>query len=78
MTSVMSGFGVSRRGFLGLTGAVAAGAALAACAGAGGGSANSGGGDAKTINFWSRIRGRRRMPRPNWSDASWRRTRISR
>jgi sn-glycerol 3-phosphate transport system substrate-binding protein len=53
VTSVMSGFGVSRRGFLGLTGAVAAGAALAACAGAGSGSSSSAGGDAKTINFWS-------------------------
>jgi sn-glycerol 3-phosphate transport system substrate-binding protein len=53
MAGATSGFGVSRRGFLGLAGAAAAAAALAACAGAGGGSANSAGGDAKTINFWS-------------------------
>ncbi|MET9212697.1 MULTISPECIES: ABC transporter substrate-binding protein [unclassified Nocardia] len=42
---------LSRRGFLGLTGAAAAGLALTACAGTGGGSGD--GGDAKTITFWS-------------------------
>ncbi|KAA0019413.1 ABC transporter substrate-binding protein [Antrihabitans cavernicola] len=42
---------INRRGFLGLTGAVAAGAALTACAGSGSGGSSSG--DSKTINFWS-------------------------
>ncbi|MEV6770841.1 ABC transporter substrate-binding protein [Nocardia sp. NPDC051030] len=42
---------LSRRGFLGLTGAAAAGLALTACAGSGGGSKQ--GGDDKTITFWS-------------------------
>ncbi|MFI6042016.1 ABC transporter substrate-binding protein [Nocardia sp. NPDC051321] len=42
---------LSRRGFIGLAGAVAAGAALTACAGSGGGAKQSG--DSNTINFWS-------------------------
>ncbi|WP_040800622.1 ABC transporter substrate-binding protein [Nocardia higoensis] len=42
---------LSRRGFLGLTGAAAAGAVLTACAGTGGGGEQSG--DARTITFWS-------------------------
>ena len=42
---------LSRRGFLGLTGAVTAGAALTACAGSGGDSGE--GGDANTLTFWS-------------------------
>ncbi|MFI5778400.1 ABC transporter substrate-binding protein [Nocardia sp. NPDC051570] len=42
---------LSRRGFLGLSGAAAAGLALTACAGTGGGSKQSG--DANTITFWS-------------------------
>lgn len=42
---------LSRRGFLGLTGAVAAGAALTACAGTGGGGKESG--EKNTITFWS-------------------------
>ncbi|MBF6328808.1 ABC transporter substrate-binding protein [Nocardia transvalensis] len=42
---------LSRRGFLGLTGAAAAGLALTACAGTGGGSKQSG--DANTLTFWS-------------------------
>ncbi|MGW5309799.1 ABC transporter substrate-binding protein [Nocardia thailandica] len=42
---------LSRRGFLGLSGAAAAGLALTACAGTGGG--GSTGGDSKTITFWS-------------------------
>ena len=45
----------TRRGFLGLSGAVAAGAALTACAGTSStsSSSSSGGGDASTITFWS-------------------------
>ncbi|WP_225725741.1 MULTISPECIES: ABC transporter substrate-binding protein [unclassified Nocardia] len=42
---------LSRRGFIGLAGAAAAGAVLTACAGSGGGSKQ--GGDANTITFWS-------------------------
>ncbi|MBF6213648.1 ABC transporter substrate-binding protein [Nocardia puris] len=42
---------LSRRGFLGLAGGIAAGAALTACAGTGGGGGQ--GGDANTITFWS-------------------------
>ncbi|GAB4589946.1 ABC transporter substrate-binding protein [Nocardia sp. IFM 10818] len=42
---------LSRRGFLGLAGATAAGLALTACAGTGGGDKQ--GGDANTITFWS-------------------------
>ncbi|WP_067532601.1 ABC transporter substrate-binding protein [Nocardia crassostreae] len=42
---------MSRRGFLGLAGASAAGLALTACAGSGGGSKQEG--DGKTITFWS-------------------------
>lgn len=42
---------LSRRGFIGLAGAVAAGAALTACAGTGGGAKQSG--DGKTLTFWS-------------------------
>ncbi|RJO76959.1 ABC transporter substrate-binding protein [Nocardia panacis] len=42
---------LSRRGFIGIAGAAAAGVALTACAGGGGGSKQ--GGDANTINFWS-------------------------
>lgn len=42
---------LSRRGFLGLTGAAAAGLALTACAGTGGGGKDEG--DGKTITFWS-------------------------
>ncbi len=42
---------LSRRGFLGLAGASAAGLALTACAGSGGGSKQEG--DGKTITFWS-------------------------
>ncbi|MGW4088920.1 ABC transporter substrate-binding protein [Nocardia sp. NPDC004750] len=42
---------LTRRGFLGLTGALTAGAALTACAGTGGGGKQSG--DAKTLTFWS-------------------------
>lgn len=42
---------LSRRGFLGLSGGVAASLALAACAGTGGSSGGSG--DASTITFWS-------------------------
>ena len=47
---------LTRRGFLTLTGTVAAGAALAACSGPGSSSSASGSeasGDASTINFWS-------------------------
>ncbi|MGK2884892.1 MAG: ABC transporter substrate-binding protein [Rhodococcus sp. (in: high G+C Gram-positive bacteria)] len=47
---------LTRRGFLTLTGTVAAGAALAACSGPGSSSSESGSeasGDASTINFWS-------------------------
>ncbi len=47
---------INRRGFLTLTGAVAAGAALAACSGPGSsssGSESSASGEANTINFWS-------------------------
>ncbi len=46
---------LSRRGFLGLTGAVAAGAALTACAGTGGSDAGSSGSGetVKEISFWS-------------------------
>ncbi|MFC9554610.1 ABC transporter substrate-binding protein [Rhodococcus sp. NPDC056960] len=46
---------MNRRGFLGLAGAVAAGAALTACAGSGSGSPTTSGaaGDANTITFWS-------------------------
>ena len=46
---------MNRRGFLGLAGAVAAGAALTACAGSGAGSSATSGaaGDANTITFWS-------------------------
>lgn len=46
---------INRRGFLTLTGAVGAAAALAACSGPGSGSSGGGGveGDANTINFWS-------------------------
>ncbi|MEE2030991.1 ABC transporter substrate-binding protein [Rhodococcus chondri] len=50
---------LDRRGFLGLAGLVAAGAALTACAGTGGGSStgasgtSAASGDASTINFWS-------------------------
>ncbi|MFZ2173412.1 MAG: ABC transporter substrate-binding protein [Rhodococcus sp. (in: high G+C Gram-positive bacteria)] len=47
---------INRRGFLGLAGAVAAGAALTACAGSGSGSSSgtsSASGDANTITFWS-------------------------
>ncbi|MGV9821260.1 ABC transporter substrate-binding protein [Nocardia xishanensis] len=43
--------GLSRRGFIGLAGAAAAGVALTACAGTGGGGEQ--GGDANTITFWS-------------------------
>lgn len=42
---------LSRRGFLGLTGAAAAGLALTACAGTG--SSGKQGGDSNTITFWS-------------------------
>ncbi|QLY31032.1 ABC transporter substrate-binding protein [Nocardia huaxiensis] len=42
---------LSRRGFLGLAGAAAAGVALTACAGTGGGGKQEG--DGKTIKFWS-------------------------
>ncbi|WP_084514591.1 ABC transporter substrate-binding protein [Nocardia acidivorans] len=42
---------LSRRGFLGLAGATAAGLALTACAGSGGGGKQ--GGDSNTITFWS-------------------------
>ncbi|MEU7139581.1 ABC transporter substrate-binding protein [Nocardia sp. NPDC046473] len=42
---------LSRRGFIGLAGAVAAGAALTACAGTGGGAKQTG--DGKTLTFWS-------------------------
>ncbi|WP_433600274.1 ABC transporter substrate-binding protein [Nocardia sp. CA-135953] len=42
---------LSRRGFIGLAGALAAGTALTACAGSGGGGKQSG--DANTITFWS-------------------------
>lgn len=46
---------INRRGFIGLAGTVAAGAALTACAGSGSGSGGSTatGGDPNTITFWS-------------------------
>ena len=45
---------INRRGFLTLTGTLAAGAALAACSGPGtSSSSDAGSGDASTINFWS-------------------------
>ncbi|WFR73353.1 ABC transporter substrate-binding protein [Prescottella defluvii] len=49
---------INRRGFLGLTGAIAAGAALTACAGSGSGSGSSSSsasssGGSNTITFWS-------------------------
>lgn len=49
---------INRRGFLGLTGAIAAGTALTACAGSGSGSGSSASntssaGEANTITFWS-------------------------
>jgi len=53
VSNSLAGFAMNRRGFLGLGGAVLAGAALAACAGSGGGASGGSGADAKTITFWS-------------------------